>query len=76
MVAASVAVGLDHFSPEVEIELSLVRWGGVLGGLIHLRVGDFFVSVVATCVVVLGDFAREVKLEIPLVRWGGFLGWA
>jgi len=42
VVAACVVVGPDHFSPEVEIELPLVRCGGVLGGLEHLWVGEFF----------------------------------
>ena len=35
VVAACVVVGLVPFSPEVEIELSLVRWDGLLGGLEH-----------------------------------------
>ena len=39
MVAASVVGVLDVFTPEVEMEVPPVRWGGVLGGVEHLGGG-------------------------------------
>jgi hypothetical protein len=36
VVAACAIVVLDDFAPEVKLEISLVPWGGILGGLEHL----------------------------------------